>query len=171
MYLSQGRANFNAPLTGRFDEETKAYGGEEVVVTDARVYRRPAPRGRAGGPWESFDASTAEGGIPLKNLRGYAQLLVDHGARPVVADEEGVGPVQLLAARIRPVDLKPVDAVAAGNLDGVGVIDTEVRLDDQGRVVRVEQKFVGPRGGATIQSTVTLRDFEPPVKVSAPEAS
>ncbi|MFF3154302.1 hypothetical protein [Streptomyces sp. NPDC057910] len=25
-----------------------------------------------GGPWQSFDAATAEGGIPTKNLPGYA---------------------------------------------------------------------------------------------------
>ncbi|MGP9019233.1 hypothetical protein ACT1U9_12565 [Streptomyces sp. BR1] len=61
-------------------------------------------------------------------------------------------------------------AVAPGNLDGVGVIGAEVRLDGHG-VVRVEQKFGGPHSDAAIQSAATRRDFGPPVKVSAPEVS
>ncbi|MFI6471489.1 hypothetical protein ACIBL5_14740 [Streptomyces sp. NPDC050516] len=164
VYLAQGRVNLNGPLTGRLDEEVKGHPGQDVALTATRVYRRPAT---GGGSWESFDASTAEGGIPTKNLPGYARLLIDHGARAVAGDDEGAGPTRHLSARGTPADMKAIDPVAAGNLDSVGSLASDVWLDGQGRLVRVEQEFFAP-DGSTVKNTLTLRDFGAPTEVTAP---
>ncbi|WP_189762065.1 hypothetical protein [Streptomyces xanthochromogenes] len=164
VYRSWGRMNLNGPLTGRFDDQVKGHPVEDVVITATRVYRRPVT---GGGSWTSFDASTAEGGIPVKNLRGYARLLLDHGARAVDGDDEGTGPTQRLSARIASADLKGVDPIAAGNLDGVGSVASDLWVDGRGRVVRVEQQLHAPDGSA-IKNTLTLRDFGDPTSVTAP---
>ncbi|MFB7644650.1 hypothetical protein ACFC1G_08895 [Streptomyces sp. NPDC056085] len=164
VYRSQGRVNLNGPLTGRLDDQVKGHPGEEVVITAAHVYRRPVT---GGGPWQLFDAATAEGGIPTKNLPGYARLLIGHGARAVDGDDEGTGPTWRLSARITPADLKGVDPVVAGNLDGVGSVASDLWVDGQGRVVRVEQQLHAPDGSA-IKNTLTLRDFGDATSVTDP---
>ncbi|MFG3284718.1 hypothetical protein [Streptomyces sp. NPDC048111] len=165
VYLAQGRINLGAGLTGRLTDEVKGHPGEDVVMTAAHVYRRPT----AGGSWQLFDASTAEGGIPTGNLPGYARLLLDHGARAVAGDDEGTGPTRRLSARITPADLKEVDPVAGGHLDGIASVASDVWVDGKGRVVHVEQAFFAP-DGSSVKNVLTLRDFGAPVEVTAPKS-
>lgn len=164
VYQAQGRVNLNGPLTGRLAEETSGAPDEDVIITATRVYRRPVS---GSGAWASFDAATAEGGIPAGNLRGYARFLAVHGAKGAVGDDEGTGPTRRLTARTTPADLKAVDPVAAGNLAGVDSFANSVWIDGKGRVVRVEQEFTAPDGSA-VKNALTLRDFGAPAAVLAP---
>lgn len=158
LQLMTGRVNLNAPLTGRTTDRTEQYT-EDVVYTPHRVYRRAIG---SDGAWQKFPASTAKGGIPTDRLAQYARLVLDHSGKVSGGD----GTVRV-SARLTPKDVEAVDKAVGRNLRSAKSFGTDVWIDTAGRVVRVRQDIHVASDG-DIRNTLTLSDFERPVRVTAP---
>ncbi|MFC9286754.1 hypothetical protein [Streptomyces sp. NPDC057052] len=74
-----------------------------------------------------------------------------------------------MSARLIPKDIVSVDKTVGRNLGPPTAVDAEVRIDEEGRVVRVRQEIYFA-SGPYIRGVLTLDDFKSVVSVSAPVA-
>ena len=157
-----GRVNLNTALSGTMRLTiTPGAPTQQVVdqvVTGTHVYIK-----QGAGAWtKRTHAEMGAGQLPNLSLSKYAEMLVSNGAANVNGTEtkDGVQTYRL-SGKVTVDQVKPVEPRLADQLSGQGLdgFECAVWVDQQGRVVRMEQwlKISGKPG----HNTFALSGFGP----------
>ncbi len=157
-----GRVNLNTALSGTVRMTiTPGAPTEQVieqVVTGTHVHIK-----QGAGAWtKRTHAEMGAGQLPNLSLGKYAEMLASQGAAAVngMETKDGVQAYRLsgkvTADQVKPVEPRLYDQLKGGGLDG---FECAVWVDQQGRVVRMEQwlKISGKAG----HNIFALSDFGP----------
>ncbi|MFD6415132.1 hypothetical protein [Streptomyces sp. NPDC060194] len=177
-----GRINFNAPTTGSLrmsiSPGTAQESGVEQVITDGAAYTRVTKGAGAGQAWQKVPVTDPAKAARVPDLARYAELLLERGPSVQKGQVTKDGVVtQHLSGEIGKDDLRTVDtsvyeSVKNSDADGVR---TDVWVDREGRIVRLEQWFSLREPGAdketALHQATRFSDFAGPVEVRTPKGA